>query len=268
MQLFHILALLPIISLDLFALADGESNHQFTWFHTLNDSFGNISSLKASDYYVVAGSDNDQCIVFHNYFSLEEKETFTDANDDIKDVDMCEHGLFILAVDVSGKARVYKENDDYEFDLIQTITTDSFGDTSAAYAGAISNDHKNIFFGKESGEVYQYCYNGSKYEYETTIADPVGAISSISLKKSKLVIGENGNSVYIYDVMKSGNTLVQTITLNSTNWLKTHLDYMSEKDDDYHHSQRNGDADEEYYLTIWSPADSYVLIYKEEGGQF
>ena len=82
------------------------------------------------------------------------------------------------------------------------------------------------------------------------------AISSISLKKDKLVVAENGSSVYVYDITESGNNLVQTITLNDTNWIKTHLDY--------------DDRDGDYHLTIWSPFDSYVLMYmsKESNNQF
>lgn len=77
------------------------------------------------------------------------------------------------------------------------------------------------------------------------------------MKKNKLVIAENGSSVYIYDATGSGNSLVQTITLNETNWIKTHLEYYKEDDDEA-----------QYYLTIWSPLDSYVLVYRENNNQF
>ena len=62
-----------------------------------------------------------------------------------------------------------------------------------------------------------------------------------------MAIAEDGTTVKIYDITSSGQILNQTITFNETNERKTHLDYCSKED--------------EYYLTIWSPSDDYVMVY-------
>ena len=74
------------------------------------------------------------------------------------------------------------------------------------------------------------------------------------MKKDKLVIAENGNEVKIYDVTQLGHTLSQTITFTNAMWRKTHLDY--------------DEKENQYYLTIWSPSDSCVLVYEEDGSSF
>ena len=62
--------------------------------------------------FVVSGSDDNNCTLFWNHLYLDKKEVFSDAGDDISLVDITENGQKILAIDVSGTARIYSESYD------------------------------------------------------------------------------------------------------------------------------------------------------------
>ena len=104
----------------------------------LNGSFGNVTSLDSSLDFIVAGSDNDECILFWNSLYPYKKEAFSSASGDVNVVDITENGKKILAIDASGKARIYKRKDrKLEFTLLQTL--------NGKKAGAISDNGKKLF---------------------------------------------------------------------------------------------------------------------------
>ena len=104
-----------------------------------------------------------------------------------------------MTVDFSGRALVYKINRiTKRFSLFQAFNPS--GDRSNAYAGAITDDHQVVAYGKNNGRLFVYEFRNNRFVRVQLIKEWNARIISVALTNDHqyMVASTSGKRVYIY----------------------------------------------------------------------
>ena len=131
---------------------------------------------------LVAGSSDQNIYVYalNGTGEFQHEYTLTDSAGKVRSVDLTPDKQWLLAIDESGSALVYKENPSTDrLELLQTLTP--AGDSSGAYAGVITDNHAGVSFGKLSGILYTFIFDGSSFILAGQVSQNATGIWSMSL---------------------------------------------------------------------------------------
>ena len=129
------------------------------------------------------------------------------------------------------------------------------GDNSDAYAGVITDDHAWLSFGKVSGHVYNYIFDGSSFNFANQVSQNTSGIWSMSLTTDMQHLAVAAFSyVNVFDVSMGVNT-VDFSLFNSLNF--THSDFRNVKlTDDF------------MYLLVANGLNNDSFVYRNNGSGF
>ena len=212
--------------------------------------------LSADDSMLVAGSIDGNIYVYalNDTAQFEHKYTLTESTDKVRAVDLTPDKQWLLAIDESGSALVYKENSSTNrLELLQTLSV--AGDSSGAYAGVMADNHAWVGFGKLSGGLYIFTFDGSSFTLLGYISQNAMGIWSMSL---------TSDMEYLAVAVSS------YINVFSVSYVNQNLGFtFSHRLTFSHSNHRNVELNDDFvYMLVANGASSDSFVYSNNGSGF